>query len=150
GFGPASTPQGCVRQCWQTIGGASPLRWPRSRKSCPGWRCRPTTGWGAPGSAPSTSLRIERQVQSGRKDRGERQPPARGDLILSITDQLADTARSRAAQDMEHYQPIRIGENKPLPDIRKGEHRRLHWKRWVLLGALLAYFFAPLRTNILI
>lgn len=63
---------------------------------------------------------------------------------------MADTSPTRSAGAMEHYQPIHVGEAKPLPDIHKGEHRRLHWKRWVLLVAVLAYFFAPLRTNILV
>jgi LCP family protein required for cell wall assembly len=71
-------------------------------------------------------------------------------LAQRMQQDLADTAPTRSTSAMEHYQPIRVGENKPLPEIRKGEHRRVHWKRWVLLAALLLYFFAPLRTNVLI
>jgi LCP family protein required for cell wall assembly len=68
--------------------------------------------------------------------------------------QMADTAPSRPAQPaeqaMDEYQPIRVGGTKPLPEIRRGEHRRVRWGRWVLLVAVLLYFFAPLHTNILI
>jgi LCP family protein required for cell wall assembly len=69
-------------------------------------------------------------------------------------DEMAETAPSRPAplpaQSMDEYQPIRVGAAKPIPDIRRGEHRRLRWGRWLLLAAVLMYFFAPLRTNILI
>lgn len=51
---------------------------------------------------------------------------------------------------MDEYQPIRVGVARPLPDIRRGEHRRVRWGRWVIASLLLLYFFAPLRTNLLI
>lgn len=68
--------------------------------------------------------------------------------------EMAETAPSRPpqppAQPMDEYQPIRVGAAKPLPDIRRGEHRRRRWGRWLILAGVLLYFFAPLRTNILI
>lgn len=53
-------------------------------------------------------------------------------------------------RSMDEYQPIRVGTGKPLPDIRRGEHRRIRWGRWIFLVALLLYFFFPFRTNVLI
>jgi LCP family protein required for cell wall assembly len=74
-------------------------------------------------------------------------------LVGQEQEDMAETAPSRRAPGMEHYQPIQVGSPKPLPDIRKGEHRRVRWGRWLLLAAFLlflGYLLAPLRTNLLI
>src|SRR5512143_2813389 len=74
---------------------------------------------------------------------------------------LGDTAPSRQGSpvpqptepSMDEYQPIRVGVTKPLPDIRRGEHRRVRWGRWalaLLVLLILVYFLAPFRTNVLI
>jgi LCP family protein required for cell wall assembly len=80
----------------------------------------------------------------------------------NLKDEMADTAPSRlgqppgappaqpSEQSMEEYQPIHVGAGRQIPDIRKGEHRRVRRGRWAILAVLLLYFFAPLRTNILI
>jgi LCP family protein required for cell wall assembly len=70
-------------------------------------------------------------------------------LVRGSEEELAQTTPSQPAPSLEEYQRIHVGERKPLPDIRRGEHRRLHWKRWAVLGAIILYFLAPLRTNIL-
>jgi hypothetical protein len=72
-------------------------------------------------------------------------------LTSDSSGQMADTAPSRPAPALEHpmdeYQPIRVGTTKPIPEIRRGEHRRARWGRWALLAAVLLYFRAAAQIS---